>query len=193
MPCVSGQSSELIGVSHSYYIAAPFFNPVQLELVRRIEQVFENCEVTAFSPRLQHGEKPTPILSREMASKAFGENFVAIERCSHMVAVVDWLMPSNQELRVVSSYEGDMSMPHPHMFEGVSPALNLPDAGTVWEMGAAYALRKPVLMLTLRPKGDKINIMLSESCFGLVRGPEMLRAYLCGSQSAVESWEGRYT
>jgi nucleoside 2-deoxyribosyltransferase len=42
-----------------------------------------------------------------------------------------------------------------------SPALNVPDSGTVWEVGYAYAQDVPVFSVSLI--GQKLNIMLTES------------------------------
>ena len=172
------------------YIAAPFFNPPQLELVKSLESVFSSQKRWAFSPRLQHGEKPVAINTKHIAAEVFLENYRAIQRCDFMVAVVDWLMPPSIELRVVKECNAE-GLPYGPLFESKSPPLNLPDTGTVWEMGMAFALKKPVVMFTVRPPTDKLNIMLTESCVGIARGVERLAAYLRGEQ--LEQWEGRYT
>lgn len=192
MNAAIGSIKDIPPLSNCCYIAAPFFNPPQLELVKQIEDTFSSQERWAFSPRLQHGEKPTKIKSKQDANKIFFENYRAIEACSYMVAVVDWLLPEERELRLVNKSKYHITQPgQQSIFFAESPPLNLPDAGTVWEMGVAFTLRKPVVMFTVRPPTDKMNIMLTESCVGIVRGVEGLAAYL--RYETLEQWEGQYT
>lgn len=196
MNFVTGQIGSVPLEQDICYIAAPFFNAPQLRLVKEIEGVFEyqsffsSRNVWAFSPRLQHGPVPTPITNKAQARQAFNDNYRAIECCKFMVAVVDWLMPAMLDLRVVKEFLSE-GLPTAPLYEGMSPPLNLPDAGTVWEMGVAFALKKPVVMLTLRPPTDKLNIMLTESCIGIARGVKALEEYLHGQP--LEQWEGKYT
>lgn len=173
-----------------YYIAAPFFNEAQLHLVRCIEQVFDQEGVLAFSPRLQHGEKPEPIKSRDQARQVFDENYHAIVACTSMLAVVDWMNKAGESIRSVT--ERTLYTPEGREFDHVSGPLNLPDTGTVWEMGAAFALQRPVIMYTQRPRTAKLNIMLTESCRGMVAfGLADLQGALQGEP--LQQWEGRYT
>lgn len=187
MNYVSGRVDSLRGSDgRLYYIAAPFFNEPQLAFVREVESAFETCKRTAFSPRLQHGPKPTPIKDKQHARLLFSENYRAIEACHVMVAWVDWMLPEGHELRIVEE------APSPHLpkecFQPRSNPLNLPDTGTVWEMGAAFGLGKPIVMLTRRAMYERVNIMLSESCVGVAYGIDDLKHYLLGG--SLESWEG---
>lgn len=49
------------------------------------------------------------------------------------------------------------------------------DAGTMWEMGFAFALKKPVYAYTLVP-GRGLNLMLAQSCAGFINGiPQLIK------------------
>lgn len=51
------------------------------------------------------------------------------------------------------------------------------DAGTMWEMGFAFALKKPVYAYTLVP-GRGLNLMLAQSCAGFINGTLQLAKFL---------------
>lgn len=51
------------------------------------------------------------------------------------------------------------------------------DAGTMWEMGFAFALKKPVYAYTLVP-GRGLNLMLAQSCAGFINGVPQLTKFL---------------
>jgi hypothetical protein len=73
--------------------------------------------------------------------------------------------------------------------------LNLPDTGTVWEMGFAYAVnmfsrRMDIYGFTTRPRTDKLNLMLTKSCKGVISGLEELTKFLKGEESVAKPWEG---
>lgn len=175
---------DLLGVN-SVYLAAPFFNPVQLKLVVEIEHAFEDARVMCFSPRLIHGESPTPIKTPDDARAAFNNNVVALKKCSEVVAVLDYLLPKGSTLRCLSQNETGNAVSY-------SPALNLPDTGTVFEMGWAYASRRPLYGFTTFPRGEgKLNIMLTQSAKGIIHGVDNLRNWLSsGDASLLAQWEG---
>lgn len=72
------------------YIAAPFFNPAQLETVKRLERIFERSDTPYFSPRaggiLQDMDKEKQHQTFEQIYKS---NVDAMESCSHMIACID--------------------------------------------------------------------------------------------------------
>ena len=59
------------------------------------------------------------------------------------------------------------------------------DTGTSWEMGVAYALKKPVVSFTA-VRGRIINVMLSQSCLAFTDDmqsvPEIIGQHLIGGQ-----------
>lgn len=52
---------------------------------------------------------------------------------------------------------------------------NYDDAGTMWEIGYAYATNKPVVLVNLT--GDTINLMVADSLHALITSYEELETY----------------
>lgn len=166
------------------YLAGPFFNRKQIMVQQRIEQAYEEAGVNAFSPRLQHRNDNKSIQDPVYARKVFEENADALSNCRGVLAVVDYLLPEEQTLRVLGRAIGQAA------FESASPSLSLPDSGTVWEMGFAYSQGIPVQMFTTKPIGEgRINIMLSQGCNGVIYGWDHLDAWLEGKE-APKDWKG---
>jgi len=73
------------------YIAAPFFNERQLEIVKSLEGWLDYLGIDYFSPRSQG--KPLKDMSGKELLKARGEvfqnNVDNMEACSHMIACVE--------------------------------------------------------------------------------------------------------
>lgn len=73
------------------YIAAPFFNERQLEIVRAVEnQLALNC-IDCFSPRSQ-GKSLKDMTKEETLvarTEVYSENIKHMEECTHMVACVE--------------------------------------------------------------------------------------------------------
>lgn len=170
------------------YLAAPFFNPPQLQLVKQIEAAHEAAGRYLFSPRLQHGPEPVPITTHEQARKVFDENARAIEACTYLLAVTDWLMPEDKGLYVCSPEEFDNGCTKALTPDHAKP-LNLPDTGTVWEMGYANRNNITTFIFTTRLRGGKMNIMLTQSAQGVIYGLDHLKLVLGGIQTP-EEWEG---
>lgn len=183
----------------AFYIAAPFFNPVQLQLVKDIELVLGHSGIEFFSPRLQAENEKRGPLSPEDAATIFRRNVDGIQAATHMLAVVDWKMPENQTVAVVTwtpALDKDIS---------VSKYLNIPDSGVVWELGFAQALNlqalrgygRPgprIILYTERPKEAPLNLMLTQRTAGVIRSLQGLQCYLnLGNPDSkyLEQWEGR--
>lgn len=60
------------------------------------------------------------------------------------------------------------------------------DAGTMWEIGYAFAHKRPVIAYSMVP-GRGLNLMLAQSCKGFINGEEQLSKFL-GKTGLVE-WE----
>ena len=171
-----------------FYIAAPFFNPRQVALVQMIEEGMRECGIRFFTPRDQDANKQPGPVDVHRAPVIFQENYRAMLRADAVLAVADWLMPEGQELRAIKNGH------NAYTFEKVSPPLNLPDTGTVWEMGAMYALGKKVYIYTERPPEQGLNLMLTQGARGIVRGPEGLLRFFRGgriNEEALEQWIGK--
>lgn len=175
------------------YIAGPFFNPPQLDLIKWIEDHLAQAEINFYSPRLHPGNDGGPI-DNATANKIFRSNVVAIQECTHVLAVLDWLMPTGHELMVVKPAPQKFTDER-WLYEGASRPLSLPDTGTVFEMGYATGINKPVLGYTDRKEGEgKLNIMLTQACRGMVYGPEHFRHVFWGGEiqwDRVRAWAGK--
>lgn len=178
MEFVSGQ----IAIDPYWYLAAPFFNPTQVSLVKMIEGAFEQSRTRLFSPRLQHRDKDFKIDTVEKARQVFDMNAAAIRNCCGMLAVVDWAMEEDTQLRAMRKNRA------------VGPPLHLPDTGTVWEMGAAYGFDKPVVIFTERTQQDKLNVMLTQGANGVLYGTSRLVDWLDsgGIAEHLAAWKGAH-
>lgn len=150
-----------------FYLAAPFFNEAQIEIVSRIENMMRMHGVPLFSPR-QTPENKKPKLTDEDAAEIFRNNIKGILDCQAVLAVMDWAMPEGQHLFVCEG-RGDVTV--------TSPPLNIPDVGTVFEMGYAFG-RRPIYGFTLRKKGEKVNLMLTQCLEGVIYGWDDLISFL---------------
>lgn len=153
------------------YIAAPFFNPVQLQLVEAIETLLTAEGVPFFSPRTIHGPKPVKIKDDSTARSVFDNNVQGLDKCIGLLAVVDYLMPEGQELMVC---------------HGGKPVfgISVPDTGVSLEIGYVHGQgRVPVYLFTTRQPGQgKLNIMLTQAAAGVIYGLEQLR--LCADRES---------
>lgn len=196
-----------------WYLAGPLFNPVQVDLLEKIEATFAAADVPLFSPRLCDENKVKGPLSSDSAARIFSRNWEALLDSRGMLAVVDWLLPKGQEIRQTGKFTvadpkaADYLTNYPELRFCQSGPLNIPDSGTVWELGATYALRSkygphgkagpitplPVLLFTVRPPNQKLNIMLSQGTDGVIYGLNNLKGYLNGGPKQftfISKWEG---
>ncbi len=173
------------------YIAGPFFNPAQIKIIDEIETVFRSANVhgpSAFSPRLANPTAEGTKITSELAKKIFWENVESIRECDALIAVLDYAFPVGQRLM--------LSKRSPEGFVGLDP-LNLPDSGTVWEMGMAFALDKPIFIYQ-QNESQKQNIMLTQCVDGVIQGKEALWLFLkdgtIGDYSTknLKKWKGEY-
>lgn len=166
-----------------WYLAGPFFNSEQIKIMERIEAAFKELNVAFFSPREQHGcvTQPVPIDNREMAEVVFKKNYEQILECTHMLAVLDYALPAGDSVAMVNG-------------GNIEKFLSLPDTGTVWEMGVAYACRIPTIGFTERPHGY-LNLMMTQSMKGVCNGRGELLKMLADVKKGdfqVPQWEGSY-
>lgn len=195
---ISGNVEELeASASPFLYLAAPFFNNEQVELVKKVEEHFQEFAlgINVFSPRLQHGNTVGPIRNREHAKQVFDKNFDAICGAQSMLAIIDWLMPPNKEIRTIHADTIKPGIVEDKVAAISGPALNLPDTGTVWEMGAAYVQKLHLACFTLRPESAGVNLMLTCGCDGIVYGFDALENFLKAAkfepkiEEYIQAWE----
>jgi nucleoside 2-deoxyribosyltransferase len=166
---------------HRLYLAGPFFNSAQIDLIRDVEDALTLHGVNHFSPR-KIGLNSNPATSKptpEQAEQIFKKDYQEICASTHVLAVVDWALPPGQSVRLCR----DDIPGNTH--------LQVPDSGTVWEMGCAYALRVPVILYTANPS-KQMNLMLTQSATGVIYGHTMLMQWLACDMDAtiLEGWKG---
>lgn len=180
----------------NWYIAAPFFNTAQIELVERIEVRFEKAKVPGFfSPRKTDTNQKKELTDVD-ARRIFDRNNDEMLMCDNVLVVLDWKMPVGLEIWPCEVERQDGTLAK----VGRTP-LNIPDTGTVWEAGFIYGLNfrskggqipKNIYGFTERPKGDKVNIMLTQCLDGVIYGLEDLEKFLAGDSSVVTRGEWRH-
>lgn len=171
-----------------FYLAGPFFNPPQIDLISKIELMFLDHDVPFFSPRQCSPEnKKAGPLSGEDAKAIFQRNYENLLDCDGVLAVVDWLMPEGLKLGLINSEGSAGSLP-----------ISLPDSGTVWELGAAYTIKQETrldyeILLLTTTKSSKLNVMLTQCADGVVYGLSSLGLYLNHGKfnsTALSLWKG---
>lgn len=173
------------------YIAGPFFNPAQAELIGYIENTLRAFAVPFVSPRLQGENKKPGPLSASDAETIFTRNLGDIRRSTHMLAVVDWLMPKGQYVSAVLMDETEADRP-------IGPALNIPDSGTVWEMGFCLGIRRQhymrLMLYTERKPEEGLNLMLTQGCHGVIYGRDQLADAAAGGfdLNHLSRWKGKH-
>jgi nucleoside 2-deoxyribosyltransferase len=162
-----------------WYLAGPFFNERQLLQMANLEMIAQDHDEAFFSPRWQHPAGiPQPVTTAERATELFRTNVAELVRCTHVLATLDYLLPEGHALSLLRA--GQAAKP-----------VSLPDAGTIWELGFATALGRPVVLFTERVAFEepKVNLMLAVSALGVVYGFRHWDDFL-GNRQPLESWKG---
>lgn len=109
------------------YIAGPFFNDKQKDLIKRIENELDKYGIKYFSPRSEGVLiDMTPEEKEKQMSKIYNSNINHMIDCKCMLAIIDdW------------------------------------DTGTVFEMGYAKCLNKPIFTLSDNDYG--LNVMIRQA------------------------------
>lgn len=163
------------------YLAGPFFNPAQLDLIREVEDLLIEAGQHVFSPRQtaeSNALRDNPK-NPDLLRAVFERNRVELERCDWVFAVLDWLMPVGHEL-VRLEPEDPMKSPP----VGKVTPVRIPDSGTVWELGYANARQKPVLGFTV---ASTLNLMLTQSCAWICTDRYQVAHVL---RSLATNWKG---
>lgn len=160
------------------YIAAPFFNARELAVVERVEGMLDAAGIEYFSPRTLG--RPNDADERR---EIFDTNYNHIMDCDIVLA---WLDRIHADDRLSVRMVRDVTDIHPPQaalgssYTIDSGPLIQPDLGTVWEMGAVYALDRPCVGFThhTTPTDARLNLMLAESVDGIVYGLDQLEKML---------------
>jgi len=152
------------------YLAGPFFNERQLARIQRIENICKQYAIPHYSPRRDAGilKPKSSIIERQEVYEA---NADALFNCDCILAVTNYELPCDCKVHV--TYLGS-----PLVVGDKALELFLPDTGTVWEMGFATALKKPIVIFHDNPASKKLNVMLTQSCNGFLNTYEELDEFL---------------
>lgn len=181
-----------------FYLAGPFFNPVQVGLINELENALDPHH-QVFSPRRECFVAPDgSALERQ---RAFELNCQHVADADLVLAVLTYALPPRQSLRVVTMPEPAALLTRSFLSGAVqvptfSPPLALPDTGTVWELGYAYARRqiagKPHLLAFYSDYPAAVNLMLAEGFDDYLVGAAELDKWLRdGSPLTKSPWQGR--
>ncbi len=187
--------------NRKFYIAGPFFNPPQIELIKSIELLMVEHEMPFYSPRLTDDNRQPGPITVGMADRIFQRNVENISDCTDILAVLDWKMPPDTKTAVVRTG------PKPELLELVT-SLNIPDSGTVFEMGVAWGMTSaaqawgapghsfkkwPIYGFTERRPEEAINVMLTRACVGVIHGVEGLAGFLApGKRGGLREVDAEY-
>ena len=193
----------------SFYLAGPFFNAVQkAHALKVLAMVRGRYEHDVYAP-VEHG---VVIDSENKANVVFDENVDQLLKCDVLLAQIEWLLPPDAEVRLlrpfydqyrtfveVAQRKGQDTVPVLYK----STPLNLPDTGTVWELGFAKMLKisrgvndgdppRPQIVAYSVGAQTKVNLMLSMSCDGYLSGWKELEAFIRDGELAEEQqkWKG---
>lgn len=129
------------------YLASPFFNEKQLMIEQEVYRLLEENDTVGyvFEPRLH--QDTNEFSSQPWRNNTFMSDINQIKLCDIVVAVVDFTTVGNEVI---------------------------PDPGTVWEMGYAYALNKPFIIVSY-DKIEKLNLMIERSYTKLFNGHDEMQ------------------
>lgn len=145
------------------YVAGPFFNATQLSWLERAEDILTRVgRAEIWSPRKR--SYCPPDAPPQVRQRSFQDNREGLFRADFVLAVLDYLLPHGQELRVV-----EPAFPGAGGCRAVTKAIRQPDLGTVWEMGYANAAGRPIVGLFAEPP-QTLNLMLAEALRGYLIG-----------------------
>lgn len=150
------------------YIASPFFNEVQLEIVKKIEEACLRHGHVIYSPRIHSGShKLTPEEKKSFSAwkPVYESNVAALYWCTLAISVVTYELEEGKKLCVVQRRE-------------ILREVHVPDAGTCWEIGFLTALGKPVYGFVPEKKLREVNLMLTHSLSDILEGWEELEEFL---------------
>lgn len=167
------------------YVAGPFFNPQQLGLIRLIEDHLMDTNFDFFSPRLQNGDVPfKPVTTPAQANEIWQRNVTEIDQSNLVLAVIDYLQPEGIGVWALHEATGRKIAP-----------VQVPDTGTVFELGLALDLGKHIFLFTTRPKEQRLNLMVTQCADGIIYGLDHLKQVFSPKgfrPDLVSSWEGAY-
>ena len=173
------------------YIAAPFFNHPQQAIVSKIEGLLDRTGFPYYSPRLHSGSHlipPEHRKDRSLWKSVLDSNIQNLYNCDLVLAVIEYAMPPGIELVPVATEPGIVRDGKHIRSMIASPkldvkAIELPDAGVIWECGMAFAINRPVIAYHSNKSPDELNLMLSHTIQGFLSGWSSISAFFEGTKT----------
>ncbi len=166
----------MVEKEESTYLAAPFFNKPQVQIVEQIEYLAEAAGHRLFSPR------SAGILTPESGDAERGvvlqANLRGLSQATSILALLQYELPRGDEVALLRN-------------EKIVTNLSMPDTGVAWEMGVGHASGIPVYgFVTSRGRLANLNVMLAHSCAGVISGWGELALFLSGRKEMATKWTG---
>ncbi|MFA7257616.1 MAG: nucleoside 2-deoxyribosyltransferase [Kiritimatiellales bacterium] len=143
------------------YIAAPFFNSKQLAIVEGVEKILDKLSIPYYSPR--KAGVLSPDSNDADRNAVYQSNVNALRSYATMVlACTAFPLPDKVDLALVAKIADDDYR--------ITP-VNLPDTGTVYEIGFAVSRGIPVIgyhHCIGDHTNESLNVMLTEAFEGFV-------------------------
>ena len=118
------------------YLAAPIFNTLDINEIEIVEKVCKELKLNFFSPRLETKDIQFSKLDKNSSSYLKDRDYLATEILKRNVKGI-----LQSQLLIANTRDFD--------------------AGTIWEMGFAFANHIPIVSYTFKKYG--LNIMLSQT------------------------------
>lgn len=182
------------------YVAGPFFNQPQIDMICRIQGILTRLGYSYYSPRTDSGSADlTPEQKKDPKAwdPIFDSNLRELHSCKLMIACLSYPLPLHDGLFSVHLGEGGLVE--------VGARVEIPDAGTVFELGYRKALSRSQMGLTtvgfiLGEKPEKLNLMLMKGHQGLICGYAKLEKFLSeqkdkrdtGPSDSLYDWSAVY-
>lgn len=135
---------KIVKKNFKVYLAGPFFNTEQLNIIRNLEMLISQEGLDSFSP-----SRDSIIVNKQTSKVELNEVFISncksIDDSDFVIAVLDY---AGTELFFEKNKK--------------KYSINIPDTGTIWELGYAFSKSKPIIGFYSQ-KPEKVNLMLSES------------------------------
>lgn len=169
------------------FIASPLFNPEQHQILDRIEALLARSDFKFYSAR-HDSEAYVPKGEDKKLPGAwdavFNSNLLGLNECNIMIAVLSYALPSGHKMLLQTPGGNTLGT-------DTFKELELPDSGTVWEMG--YFLGKGKLVVGFHPEkeANHLNLMLTHGCDALITGWDALGEFISGSPQDGDKWPAR--
>lgn len=172
------------------YIAGPFFNEAQDADIRRIEKLCEELGLDYYSPQIHSGSadiQPEDRKNLDAWRPVFMSNVNALVSCDLLICCLNWALPPNQTVCLANWEQDPRSQSEScHSLVGDPVLLDIPDSGTVWEMGFTYCANQfqllappmPIWGCYLQRAPKQVNLMLQMGTDRIITSFELLETAL---------------